>query len=162
MVFNIFILRSATDIQRTTERQTMNIETYSDMLQNRLQPAMWAKLWSSVICSLLACLQRDNAWPHTTYHTMKQIWNLKLGVLPHLPHSPHFIPSNFHLFLARKRHSMLTSLQIRWGGERGSEWLVGIATKKLLLLRNLCRGINSSQWWTALKIKVIVSYLFLQ
>jgi len=40
---------------------------------------------------------------------MKKIWNLKLGVLPQLAHSPHFIPSDFHLFLARKRHSMLMS-----------------------------------------------------
>ena len=53
---------------------------------------------SSVICSLLACLQHDNAWPHTTCHTMIQIRNSKLEVLPDLPQSPHFIPSNFHIF----------------------------------------------------------------
>jgi len=46
-------------------------------------------------CCLLACLQHDNAWPHTAFYTMKQIQNLKLEVLHqiwHLQFSPILAP----------------------------------------------------------------------
>jgi hypothetical protein len=44
--------------------------------------------------------------------------------------------------------------------------VAGITTRRLLLLRNLRLGrsmkdVCKTWWWTALKINVIVSYLFL-
>jgi hypothetical protein len=43
--------------------------------------------------------------------------------------------------------------------------MAGIATKRLLLLRNLCLDrtmeVHRTWWWTSLKINVTVSHLFL-
>jgi hypothetical protein len=68
----------------------MNSERYSDMLQNQLRPAISRK-----DCDLLssgACLLHDNTRPHTARHTVKQIQDLKLEVLPHPPYSPDLGP----------------------------------------------------------------------
>jgi hypothetical protein len=69
---------------------------YSDMLQNQLKPAIKRKH-----CGLLSygmCLQHDNAQPHTTPHTVKQIQDLKLEVLSHPPYSPYLKPSDLYFF----------------------------------------------------------------
>jgi hypothetical protein len=52
-------------------------------------------------CGLLSCgmcPQHDNAQPHTAAHTMKQIQDLKLEVLPHPLYSPCLASSDLHFF----------------------------------------------------------------
>ena len=44
------------------------------------------------------CLQHVNARPHTARHTVKQIQDFKLQVLPPPPYSPDLAPSDFRLF----------------------------------------------------------------
>jgi hypothetical protein len=73
----------------------MNSDRYSDMLQNQLKPAIGSKrrgLLSSGVCPW-----RDNARPRTARHTVKQIQDLKLKLLPHPLYSPDFAPTDFHL-----------------------------------------------------------------
>jgi hypothetical protein len=43
-------------------------------------------------------VQHDNARNNTARHTVKQIQDLKLDVLPHPLYSTDLAPSNFHLF----------------------------------------------------------------
>jgi histone-lysine N-methyltransferase SETMAR len=77
------------------QRKMMNSERYSDMLKNQLKPAIRTKH-----CGLLSfgvCLQLDNARSHTARRTVKQIEDLKLEVLPHLPYSPDLALSDFHV-----------------------------------------------------------------
>jgi hypothetical protein len=57
---------------------------------------------NTVVCCLLICLQHENARPHTARHTVKQIQDLKLEVLPHLPYSPDLAPSDFHFLWSLK------------------------------------------------------------
>ena len=92
-------------------------------------------------CGLLSScmrLQRDNTQTHTACHTMKQIQDLTLEVLPHPLYSPDLASSYCHPFQPPKTPSTWTSLHVGWGGKRGSAWLVGTATTRLLLPRNLC------------------------
>jgi hypothetical protein len=51
----------------------------------------------AMVC-LLACLQHDNTQPHTACHNVKQIYNLKLEALLHLPFSPDLAASTFLFF----------------------------------------------------------------
>ena len=60
----------------------------------------------------LMCLQHDDTQPHTVHHTVKQIEDLKLEVLPHLPYSLDLELGNFHLFCLLK-DTMWMSLQVR-------------------------------------------------
>lgn len=53
---------------------------------------------NAMVCCLLACLQHDNTQPHTACHTIKQIYDLKLEVLLHLPFSLDLASSDFHIF----------------------------------------------------------------
>jgi hypothetical protein len=64
------------------------------MLRNLIQEAI-RRQRRGLSCGL--CLQHDNARPHTTPHTVKQIQDLKQEVLPHLPYSLDFEPNDFHL-----------------------------------------------------------------
>jgi hypothetical protein len=82
------------------QRQAVNSERYSDTLRHQLTPAISRKR-----CGLLysgMCLQHDNARPHTARHTVKQIQDLSLEVLPHPPYSPDLVRSDFHLFCPLK------------------------------------------------------------
>ena len=47
---------------------------------------------------LLIYQQHDNTQPHTACHTVKQIQELKLDMLPHLPYSSDLATSIKHLF----------------------------------------------------------------
>jgi hypothetical protein len=67
------------------------------------------------------CLQRDNARPHTARRTAKQIQDLKLEVLPHLPYSPDLAPSDFHLFWPLK--DALRGRHFRSVKEAVHDWL---------------------------------------
>ena len=53
---------------------------------------------NATVSYLLECLQHDNAQLNTAHHTVKQIYDLKMDVFTHLPHSPAVLPSDFHLF----------------------------------------------------------------
>ena len=71
---------------------------YSDMLRSRLKPASKIKQTRSGLLSSGVCLQHDNALRHAARHTVKQIQDFKLEVLPHPPYFPDLEPSDFHLF----------------------------------------------------------------
>jgi hypothetical protein len=58
-----------------------------------------AAVWRLLAC---VCLQNDNARPHATSHTVKQIHDLRLEVLPYTPYPTDLAPSDFHLFWALK------------------------------------------------------------
>jgi len=74
----------------------MNSGRYSDVLRNRLKPAIRSKRCG--LSSSGVCLQHVNARPHTARHTLKQIQDFKLQVLPRPSYSPDLAPSDFHLF----------------------------------------------------------------
>ena len=78
------------------QRKTVNNEGYSDMFQNRLKPAAGSRRRG--LLSSGVCLQRDNGRPHSASHTVKQIHNLKLEVLPHSSYLPDLATRDFHLF----------------------------------------------------------------
>jgi hypothetical protein len=106
---------------------------------------------NAVVLCPLACLQRDNARPHTARHTVKQVQDLELEVLPRPSYSPDLAPGDVHLFWPLKRRSPWTSLQIGWGAEGGGAWLDGTANKRLLLPINLCLSGTLEEacrtWW---------------
>jgi hypothetical protein len=64
------------------------------MLQNQRMPVIKKK---GVRC-ILVCPQHDNTQPHAARHTVREIQDLKLEVLAHLPYSPDSAPSDFHPF----------------------------------------------------------------
>jgi hypothetical protein len=74
----------------------MNNERYSDVLRRRLKPATRRKRRCQLSSGV--CPQRDNARTHTARHTVKQIHNLKLELLPLPPYTPDLTPSDVHLF----------------------------------------------------------------
>ena len=78
------------------QRKTVNNEGYSDMFQNRLKPAAGSR--RSGLLSSGVWLQRDNGRPHSASHTVKQIHNLKLEVLPQSPYLPDLATRDLHLF----------------------------------------------------------------
>jgi histone-lysine N-methyltransferase SETMAR len=50
------------------------------------------------------CLLHDNARPHSTHVTTALLQTFKWDVLDQLLQSPDLAPSDFHLFLHRKKH----------------------------------------------------------
>jgi len=77
------------------QRYKMNIETQSDMLRYQLNSAVYCRL--GFVCKM------------TTpgfirfRHTVKEIEDFELQLLPHSPSSPDLAPSDFELFLDPKR-----------------------------------------------------------
>ena len=74
---------------------TINSARYSEMLTDRLKPAIWSKcrgLLSKVV------LLHDNALPHTAAHTAEMLQKLKFEVMSHPPYSPNLAPFDYHLF----------------------------------------------------------------
>jgi histone-lysine N-methyltransferase SETMAR len=75
---------------------TVNSESYCDLLQNNLKPAVRSKR-----CGLLSSgvlLHHDNAHPHTAHATAKKITDLHLECIPHPAYSPDLTPSDYHVF----------------------------------------------------------------
>ena len=52
---------------------------------------------NAVVCCLPACARGVTTRPRTARHTVKQIQDLKLELLPHPLYSPDFAPTDFHL-----------------------------------------------------------------
>ena len=69
---------------------TMNSARYSEMLTDRLKPAILSKCRGLLPKGVL--LLHDNAHPHTAAHTAETLQKLILRV------SPDLAPSDYHLF----------------------------------------------------------------
>jgi hypothetical protein len=82
--------------------QTVTSARYSDMLVNKMKPAIGSKRQGLLSKRIL--LLHDNARPHTTAHTVYTLRVLKFEVLKHPPYSPDLAPSDFHLFGPMKEH----------------------------------------------------------
>ena len=78
------------------QRQTINSESYSDLLRNQFQPAIRRQGRG------LLYLQHDNCRHLTARQTVKQIQDFKLEVLTHTPDSSCFTPRDFYLFWTSK------------------------------------------------------------
>jgi hypothetical protein len=75
---------------------TINSESYCDLLQNHLKPAIRSEL-----CSLLSSgvlLQHDNVHLHTACATAKKITDLHLECIPHPAYSPDLTLTDYHVF----------------------------------------------------------------
>jgi histone-lysine N-methyltransferase SETMAR len=75
---------------------TINSESYCDLLQNHLKPAIRSKRRGLLSSGVL--LQHDNARPHTARATAKKITDLRLECLPHPACSPDLAPSDYRVF----------------------------------------------------------------
>jgi histone-lysine N-methyltransferase SETMAR len=75
---------------------TINSESYCDLLQNHLKPAIRSKRRG--LLSSVALLQHDNARPHTARATAKKITDLRLECIAHPAYSPDLAPSDYHVF----------------------------------------------------------------
>jgi histone-lysine N-methyltransferase SETMAR len=82
--------------------QTVTSAWYSDVLVNKLKPAIRSKRWGLLSKRLL--LLHDNAHPHMAAPTVDTLRALKYEVLKHPPYSPDLAPSDFHLFGPMKEH----------------------------------------------------------
>lgn len=84
------------------KKTNVNSETYCDILQNHLKPAIRSKRRGMLSAGVL--LQHDNARPHTSKKTTAAIQEMRLQVLEHPPYSPDLAPSDYHLFGPLKKH----------------------------------------------------------
>jgi histone-lysine N-methyltransferase SETMAR len=75
---------------------TINSESYCDLLQNHLKPAIRSKHRGLLSSGVL--LQNDNVRPHTARATEKKIMDLRLECIPHPAYSPDLAPSDYHVF----------------------------------------------------------------
>lgn len=75
---------------------TVTSESYVDVLQNHLKPAIRSKRRGLLSKGVL--LLHDNARPHTSSTTIDTIDNLGFEVLKHPPYSPDLAPSDYHIF----------------------------------------------------------------
>ena len=75
---------------------TINSARYSEMLTDRLKPAIRSKRRGLLSKSVV--LLHDNAHPHTAAHTAETLRKLKFDVMAHPPYSPDLAPSDYHLF----------------------------------------------------------------
>jgi histone-lysine N-methyltransferase SETMAR len=71
---------------------TINGESYCDLLQNHLKPAILSKRRGLLSSGVL--LQHDN----TRSHTAKKITDLRLECIPHPAYSPDLAQSDYHVF----------------------------------------------------------------
>ncbi|KAK8406892.1 hypothetical protein O3P69_007447 [Scylla paramamosain] len=105
---------------------TVNSERYSDMLINKLKPAIRNKRRGLLSEGVL--LLHDNARPHTAVHTINILQELHFEVLEHPVYSPDLAPSDYHLFGplkdALRGRRFATDQQAKNGGERAmrQEW----------------------------------------
>jgi histone-lysine N-methyltransferase SETMAR len=82
---------------------TINSESYCDLLQNHLKPAVRSKCHGLLSSGVL--LQHDSARPHIPRATAKKITDLRLECIPHPAYSPDLAPSDYHVFGPLKKFS---------------------------------------------------------
>ena len=75
---------------------TINSARYSEMLTNRLKPAIRSK--RRELLSTGVVLLHDIARPHTAAHTAETLRKLKFEVMTRPPYSPDLAPSDYHMF----------------------------------------------------------------
>ena len=75
---------------------TINSARYSDLLANKLKPAIRTKRRGLLSNKVL--LLHDNARPHTAAQTVETINQLGFEVLEHPAYSPDLAPSDYHIF----------------------------------------------------------------
>jgi histone-lysine N-methyltransferase SETMAR len=75
---------------------SINSESYCDLLQNHVKPAVRSKRRGLLSSGVL--LQHDNVRPHTARATAKKITDLHLECIPHHAYSPDLAPSDYHVF----------------------------------------------------------------
>lgn len=78
------------------DQRTINSQYYSDMLENKVKPAIRTKRRGLLTKGVI--LLQDNARPHTAQLTQEMLTKLGWEVLPHPPYSPDLAPSDFFLF----------------------------------------------------------------
>jgi histone-lysine N-methyltransferase SETMAR len=83
--------------------RTINSESYCDLLQNHLKPAIRSKRRGLHSSGVL--LQHENARPHTARATAKKITDLRLECIPHPAYSLDLAPSDYHVFGPLKKFS---------------------------------------------------------
>jgi hypothetical protein len=86
---------------------TINSESYCDLLQNHLKPAIRSKRRDLLSSGVL--LQHDNARPHTDRATAKKITDLRLECTPHPAYSSDLVPSDIMCLDPSRRHSVARS-----------------------------------------------------
>jgi len=69
---------------------TINKDTYSDLIKNKLKPKIRSKRRG-----LLSTKVNDNAHPHTAHKTVETIKNIGFELLTHPPYSPDLAPSDY-------------------------------------------------------------------
>ena len=74
----------------------MNSAQYSEMLTDRLKPAIQSKHQEPLSKGVV--LLHDNTHPHTAAYTAEMLWKLKFEVMAHPPYSPDLALSDYHLF----------------------------------------------------------------
>ena len=75
---------------------TINSSQYSEMLTDRLKPAIRSKCRE--LLSKDVVLLHDNVHQHTAAHTAETLRKLKFEVMAHPPYSPDLSPSDYQLF----------------------------------------------------------------
>jgi histone-lysine N-methyltransferase SETMAR len=75
---------------------TINSDSYCDLLQNHLKPAIRSKHRSLLSSGVL--LQHDNVCPYTAHATTKKITDLHLECIPHPAYSLDLALSDYHVF----------------------------------------------------------------
>ena len=83
-------------LEHYQERGTINSAWYSDMLTDRLKPAIRSKRGG--LLSKGVVLLHDNARPHIATHTAETLRKLKFEIMTHPPYSPDLALSDYHLF----------------------------------------------------------------
>ena len=75
---------------------TINSAWHSEMLTERLKPAIWSKCWGLLLKCVV--LLHNNARPHTAAYTPEMLQKFKFEVMAHPPYSPYLVPFDYHLF----------------------------------------------------------------
>ena len=73
-------------LEHYQERSSINGARYSEMLTDRLKPAIRSKRQGLLSKGVL--LLHNNARPHTAAHTAETLWKLKFEIMAHPPYSP--------------------------------------------------------------------------
>jgi len=159
-------------IQSPLKRKPEKLYIIRNMKHPLITLCMWTVKGARVIRtkrrSLLSsgvCLHLDDANLHTVYHTVKQIYDLKLEMSPHPPYSPDLDPTNFHHFwspedrLLGRNFTSVEEVKVAvcvWLAQQPKSSSV----KELTSLWKVRRGAQCMVG-TALNVNVGVLYLFL-